>query len=158
MRHPNYRLVKIHRSYTVEEAASLLGVHRNTVRAWIKVGLPTTDGKRPTLILGRQLATFLHTRRIKAKRPCRVGEIYCVRCRGPRRPTGGAAEYEPRTSALGDLIAICPQCHTVMYRRVKLATLDQIRGDLTITLAQGGLRIDETSRSSVNSDLRMPLP
>jgi hypothetical protein len=29
---PNYRRAKIHRNYTVEEAARVLGVHRNTVR------------------------------------------------------------------------------------------------------------------------------
>lgn len=31
-RHPNPRLAKIHRSYTVEEVAGVFGVHRNTVR------------------------------------------------------------------------------------------------------------------------------
>ena len=31
MRHPNHRLVKTHRTYTVEEIASLFHVHRNTV-------------------------------------------------------------------------------------------------------------------------------
>ena len=36
-RHPNPRLIKIHRSYTVEEIAAVLGVHRNTVRQWIRV-------------------------------------------------------------------------------------------------------------------------
>ena len=38
-RHPNYRLVKIHHSYTVEEIARLFGSHRNTVRRWLKLGL-----------------------------------------------------------------------------------------------------------------------
>jgi hypothetical protein len=35
-RHPNPRLVKIHRSYTVEEVARNLRKHKNTVRAWMK--------------------------------------------------------------------------------------------------------------------------
>ena len=34
-RHPNHRLVKIHRSYTVEEIATLFGVHKNTVSHWV---------------------------------------------------------------------------------------------------------------------------
>jgi len=66
----NHRLVKIHRSYLVEEAATLLDVHRNTVRQWIKLGLPTSDEKRPTLILGRVLIDFLQSSRALNKRPC----------------------------------------------------------------------------------------
>ena len=74
-RHPNPRLVKIHRNYTVEEIASLFGVHRNTVRQWIKQGLPTSDQKRPFLILGRGLVAFLQARRKKNRRTCQPGEI-----------------------------------------------------------------------------------
>jgi hypothetical protein len=104
-RRPNYRLVKIHRNYTVEEAAELLGTHKNTVRAWVKAGLPTTDDKRPALILRRELALYLQARRTKNKRPCSPGEIYCVRCRAPRRPAGDMAEYQPITASLGNLIS-----------------------------------------------------
>ena len=54
-RHPNHRLVKIHRTYTVEDIAGLFGTHKNTVRQWIRAGLPTIDDGRPMLILGPQL-------------------------------------------------------------------------------------------------------
>jgi hypothetical protein len=135
-RRPNYRLVKIHRSYTVEEVARLFGTHKNTVRAWVKAGLPICDSKRPMLILGRDLAAFLRMRRTKNKRPCQPGEIYCVRCRAPKRPAGDMAEYQPITASLGNLIGICPDCEGMIFRRASLAKLAQIRGELDITIRE----------------------
>ena len=70
-RHPNHRLVKIHRNYTVEDIANLFGIHKNTVRRWIKDGLATIDDKRPMLILGHVLVAFLQSRRAKNKQPCK---------------------------------------------------------------------------------------
>ena len=104
-RRPNYRLVKIHRNYTVEEVARLFGTHKNTVRAWVKAGLPTCDSKRPMLILGRDLPAYLQARRTRNKRPCKPGEIYCVRCRAPKRPAGDMAEYHADYGKPGNLAA-----------------------------------------------------
>ena len=151
-RRPNHRLVKIHRNYTVEEAAMLFGNHKNTVRAWIKAGLPTCDARRPTLILGRELALFLQSRRAKNKRPCMPGEVYCMRCRAPRTPDGGMAEYLPKTERLGTLVGICPECEAMMYRRVSLAKLPLVRGNLEITIAQAERRVSESRNPTVNSD------
>ena len=153
-RHPNHRLAKIHRNYTVEEIASLYGVHRNTVREWIKRGLPTTDSKRPMLILGRDLAAFLQVRRSKNKRTCQPGEIYCVGCRAPMNPAGNMADYKPVTLGLGNLVGICPKCESMMYRRVNLTKLEQVRGKLDITMPQAQSHIDESAQPSVNSDLQ----
>jgi len=153
-RHPNPRLPKIHRNYTVEEVANLFGVHRNTVREWVKRGLPTNDNRRPMLILGGDLVTFLYARRANNKRPCQPGEIYCVRCRQPKAPAGNMADYQPVTGTLGNLVAICPDCEVIMYRRVSLKKLAQVRGKLEIRMPQALLHIDENAQLSVNSDLR----
>lgn len=153
-RHPNPRLAKIHRNYTVEEIATLFGVHRNTVRAWVKRGLPTSDDRRPMLILGRDLVAFLQVQRAKNKRTCQPGEIYCVRCRAPKAPAGDMADYEALTEAQGNLVAICPDCETIVYRRVSLARLAQIRGKLDITFPQALRHIGESAQPSVNSDFR----
>ena len=64
---PNPQLAKRHISYTVDEIARLYGVHRNTVRDWIKRGLPTIDKQRPLLVQGGDLAEFLRGRRDAAK-------------------------------------------------------------------------------------------
>ncbi len=151
-RRTNPRLAKIHRTYTVEEIASLYGVHRNTVREWIKRGLPTCDDRRPLIVLGRELAAFLQARRTRNKCPCQPGELYCMRCRAPKRPAGGMADYEPVTATLGNLIAMCPDCEAMMYRRVSMAKLGPIRGEMDITMPQAGLHIVESTEPCVNHD------
>lgn len=153
-RHPNYRLVKTHRSYTVEETARLFAIHRNTVRAWIKVGLPTSDQKRPALILGKSLAAFLQARRTKNKRPCAPGEIYCVRCRTQKRPAGEMVEYQTCTEALGSLVGICPDCEGMMYRRVSKAKLPLVQGNLSVTFAVPRRQVSDSQPTIVNSDLQ----
>ncbi len=150
----NYRRVKIHRSYTVEEVARLFGNHKNTVRAWVKAGLPTADRKRPTLILGRDLATFLQSRRAGRKQPCQLGEMYCVRCRAPKTPAANMVEFKPVTEKIGNLIAICPDCDSIMNRCVSMAKLGSVQGKMEITFPQALPHIGETFGPTVNSDLR----
>jgi len=153
-RNPNPHQVKIHRNYTVEEAANLLEVHKNTVRQWIKQGLPVIDDKRPMLILGPDLFDFLQAKRTKSKRPCKPGEMYCLRCRVQKVPAFNEAEYQPKTENLGNLYGICPDCGTGMNRNVNPAKLDQIRGKLKITLPQGERGLVDSEPPPVNSDFR----
>ncbi len=152
-RHPNHRLVKIHRSYTVEEIANLFDSHKNTVRGWVKAGLATSDDKRPMLILGHDLAAFLQARRVKNKQTCKDGEIYCVRCRAPKFPAADMAEYSPVTDKFGNLMAICPDCNSIMNRRVSIAKLGQVRGKMDVTFPQAAQRLVKSTKPTVNSDL-----
>jgi hypothetical protein len=151
-RRPNHRLVKIHRNYTVEEVARLFGVHKNTVRAWVKAGLPTCDSKRPVLILGSELAGYLKARRMKNKRSCQPGEIYCVRCRAPKLPAGEMAEYQPHTETIGNLVGICPDCELMIYRRTSRAKMPEIQGKLNVTFTEAKRQVSETNEPIVNSD------
>ena len=153
-RHPNHRLVKIHRNYTVEEIADLFGIHKNTVRKWVKAGLTTSDDKRPMLILGHDLSAFVQARRLKNKRTCKPGELYCVRCRAPKFPAADMAEYSPVTEKFGNLIAICPDCYAIMNRRVSLARVGHVCGRMDISFPQALRHIVESTKPTVNSDLR----
>lgn len=128
----NPRLVKIHRTYTVEETARVLGAHRNTVRHWLKAGLQPIDDQRPVLILGQELRRFLEERRAHRRRRCAPGEFYCLRCRDVRLPAGHMADYRPVSADSGNLQGICSVCDALMNRRVVRTKLDEVRGDLEI--------------------------
>lgn len=153
-RRPNYRLAKIHRSYTVSEVARLFEVHRNTVLSWIKGGLQVCDDRRPILILGRHLSEFLQAKRSKHRHTCAPGQIYCVRCRVPVSPAGAMVDLLPQTVTTADLMGICPTCEAMVYRRVSLARLDAAKGNLDVRLPEALQHIGDSSTPSVNSDFK----
>lgn len=117
---PNPRLVKIHRSYTVEELAKLFDCHDNTIRRWIKDGgLPTIDAMRPTLINGQELRDFLTAARRHRRTPCGPGRFFCFGCKVPRAPAGGMVDFVLSANSLsaGQFQALCPVCERLMQRR-----------------------------------------
>ena len=73
---------------------------------------------------------------------------------GSEPPALNMAEYQPKTESLGNLFGICPDCGTGMNRNVNPAKLDQIRGQMEITLPQGVRRIVDCEQPSVNSNFR----
>lgn len=150
----NPRLIKIHRAYSVEEAARTLGAHKNSVRGWIKKGLPVVDGGRPVLILGHELRAFLERRRKAVKRPCPPGTIYCLKCREPRGPALGMVEYLPRNDATGDLTALCEACGTMMFRRARHRDVAAIMPRIDVQIREADARINERTSPSLNCDHR----
>jgi hypothetical protein len=52
----------------------------------------------------------------------------------------------------GSLCGICPDCGRLIYRRVNLAKIDAVRGELEITFTQPRARIGESTAPSVNCD------
>lgn len=148
----NPNLVKIHRNYTVEETALVLGVYKNTVRAWIKNGLPVCDDKRPTLILGIQLRAFLQLKRKARKRKCRVDEIYCMHCRSPKRPAGDMVDLALVNGSTNRLTGLCPDCSSLMNRFVSESSLARIMSELDVQIPQSLEHIYKSDCLPVNSD------
>lgn len=146
--------VKIHYSYKVEEAADLLGVHKNTVRQWInKEGLPVCDDRRrPILILGDELRAFIQSRQQARKRQCADGELYCMRCRRPRRPAGDMVDYFPETTATGRLEGMCPACSSIMNRFTGRAGLSRMQAILDVSIPRPLRHIGDRGTCLVNSD------
>lgn len=134
----------------MDEIAVLLGVHKQTVRNWLRQGLTAIDCQRPTLILGGVLRAFLQEKRKKAKSPCPPGHIYCVGCRAPRAPVMEMADYLPITATSGNLRGICPVCEALIHRRVNLGKLPLVQGRLVVTLPDAPSRIGERPSPSVD--------
>ena len=131
----NSRRIKIHYSYTVERAAEILGVHKNTVRLWIKQGLPVVeDERRPILLQGKAIRAFLDNRKAKRKRRLLAGEFYCLKCREPKSPYAAIADYVATSPDLGNLKGLCPDCETIMNRRTSFAQLDRVKGKLEVRI------------------------
>ncbi|MBG0794724.1 helix-turn-helix domain-containing protein [Methylocystis sp. H62] len=135
MRRYDCRRVKKHRSYTVAEVEKLLGVHAHTVRRWITNGLRLVCATRPVLIHGEDLRSFLAERQ-PAKQPLRPGMIFCVGCRAPRSPAGDIADYVPHGVTYGSLVGICPDCESIIQRRVSRARIHDVRGDLDVLFSE----------------------
>lgn len=131
MRRYDCRRIKKHRSYTVAEIEKLFDVHPHTVRRWIANGLSVVSTTRPVLIHGEDLRLFIEARQPR-RQPLLPGMIYCVGCRAPKRPDGDTADFVAKGPGNGVLIGICPTCGSIIQRRVSLAKLEEIRGDLDV--------------------------
>jgi excisionase family DNA binding protein len=124
-RRADWRRIKGKYSYTVEEAARTLNLHRNTVRNWVRQGgLSAMTESRPHLILGAELVKFVKAKRLAQKRRCDRGELYCLKCRAARKPVPELFEHRPMASGRTRIIGICSTCETLMHRFVAKRILE----------------------------------
>ena len=143
--------VKRSASYDAYDIAKLFGIHRNTVRHWLREGLTPIDDRRPTLVYGAVLVAFLAERQQARRRKCALGEFYCFKCRAPRKPWGDTADATTHTAKIVRLAALCSICETAMHKSIRrtdvprLATVIEIR-------PVAGERLNDCSRATVNSD------
>jgi len=128
----NPRRFKLHHSYTVDEIASRLGVHPQTIRGWIKRGLRCLRSERPFLILGCDLRAFLEQAN-EAKEPLGPNQLFCLKCRTAQEPWGQLADYIPQSPTSGRLTGLCPVCERECQRFVGVAQVRSVAPDLDVT-------------------------
>ena len=128
----NPNLVKINRSYSVNDVSVLLDVSKATVRRWIAFGLPAITDMRPILILGYDLKEYLKQNRAKNKKRLSPTEMFCCRCRAPKRPALHLVTYLPNNEENGRLIGLCPTCETKMNKFSSLTAAKALQAEFEV--------------------------
>jgi hypothetical protein len=128
----NIRLIRRDYSYEIGEIVELFRLHPNSVRMWLKQGLPTIDGRRPTLIHGSELISFLGCRQTDRRKSCQPGEFFCCRCREPRAPWESVVDIEIRDERRLLLKGICEACEAPINRLGLVEKIDEYRSRFNI--------------------------
>lgn len=126
------RHIKAHRTYEIAQAAAIIGVTPQTIRAYQKRGPRVMTEGRPYLILGADLKAFVEKDRKSGDPPPALGEFKCLRCKANRNPAFGLADYKPLTPSRGILSAFCDTCEGRCTRFVSSAALPSWQAILTI--------------------------
>jgi len=132
----SWRLVKIHRSYTVDEISRLLGVCKATVRRWMKSGLVAMHECKPALVKGADLIDFLKSRS-RTERKCALDECYCFTCRTPKKIAFAEAEIYFSESNNPNMRGLCCTCSKLMFKRVSKRKLTELSTTLRLTFKHG---------------------
>lgn len=149
-RRPNWRAIRIHRSYSVDEAARALGVAKVTVRRWIASGgLPVIDDCKPTLILGAELSAFVKGKRAP-KHKLRLDQCYCMRCHAPKGAALCEAELIQTKGASAMVRMLCETCAAVMHKRVSWKQVRRLSTLVSLSGAQRFKHLIETTQPCVN--------
>lgn len=136
---------KKNRNYTTYEIARMAGVHRNTVRRWIRDGrLAAIKDHKPMLILGADAVEFEQSLR-KRKNPCALDELFCFACRVPRKPAFDTVEYHVMNDRFGTLRALCSECATVICKGFAARRLPELKGILQVSVVPAPGTLNDTT-------------
>ncbi len=125
-RRPDFRKIRPSKVYSLHEIARSLDRNIATVRSWVRDGLPTLDGQKPSLVLGSELKAWLQAKWAAKKYKCSLGELPCFKCRGPRTPKPGSVKIIPRNEKTVSTKALCSICNTRMNLAGSLAKLSEL--------------------------------
>lgn len=145
----NTRRIRQNYSYLVQEFAECLGVHKNTVRNYIKDGLPVIDDQRPQRIHGSDGIEFLNEKQARRNCKCAANEFYCLKCRCPRKAVPGSVSFITLSKTKLNIFGKCDVCGTDMYRGGSEAKRVEYAKTFGIE-RQGGEHITETPSPSLN--------
>lgn len=115
-------------AYDIDEICELFkkhGLHPQTVRQWIKNGLPTMKGK-PALIYGNDLMKFLGKMNKSNKCQTEFHHIFCLKCKEGKDPYKKQIEVE-LINGYVKAKGRCRNCKNIMYKSYKLDDFGKLK-------------------------------
>lgn len=154
-RKPDLRRIRTSKTYTLPEIAKTLDRNIATIRSWVRQDLPLLSKQKPLLVLGSDLKRWpAATWKAKARK-CQSDELFCFKCRVPRKPKLASVEILPRNEKTVAIKGRCEVCGTRMNQTGSAAKIDEIKnrfGALTLQtqrLTGSGNTSDKHSFSSL---------
>lgn len=121
----NPMAVKAALTYDINEAAKALGKTPATIRSWIKDGLPVMSSRKPYLISGEAIRSYLRAKYKAAKRPLGPDDFFCPGCGGARQPVEMAATVWPTHNKTVLLKGVCNRCGGTCTRMISKSRLGE---------------------------------
>lgn len=109
-------------AYDIDDVCALFsdfGLHPQTVRKWVKDGLPTIDTGKPTLIYGNDLIVWLKEKNQANKHKTGFGEFYCMSCQDARPIFQNRIVVIQKAQFL-QVQGVCRECKSRMFKNHKL--------------------------------------
>ena len=132
----NYPLksIKYWYSYDIDEVCALYQsqrLHQQTVRGWVKDGLPVIDKQRAFLIYGEDLRVFLGKMNEKNKCKTKLNEMFCMSCKEAKPFLKNQIQLEQKGKRVLAR-ALCRDCQTKMNKSYSLDNISEIRNSLHV--------------------------
>jgi hypothetical protein len=115
-RKPDFRRIGPSQTYSVSGLAEAVQRDPATVRNWLRQGLPTIDGLKPTLIDGAQAKEWLRQKWAKRKASTASNEAHCLHCRKSRPFSDGSRAMKQMTAKVLVIIGTCAVCGSRMNK------------------------------------------
>jgi len=123
-----HRGIHTKETYTVEEAAGVVGSCARTIRNWVWSGdLPVVSQNRPILILGADLKAAVIIKKKPRTRLQDLTDFFCMTCKEARPGRDGTISCEASEGSPSVAYARCSICDGRCSRRLSASQLDELR-------------------------------
>jgi hypothetical protein len=116
----------------VDDISLTLGIHPQTIRQWIRNGLPTIDEGKPSLIWGECLKRHIHKMNDALAVATAFDEFYCFHCHKSHMPL----ERKVAIEHLGGFVratGICTENKKTFFKNYKIDDIPQLQQKFTLT-------------------------